>query len=110
MQDSNNLKSFLNLRQEYVGVVWLKLLILERSRLGMSLMSLEYLNLNIHAHCPERDVFFGYEDPSVCCPQVVCGRSRPSDVVITAGQEVYCVIGSLISDGNKKQLYNRFFG
>ena len=23
MQDSNNLKSFLNLRQEYVGVVWL---------------------------------------------------------------------------------------
>jgi len=36
----------------------------------------------------ERDIFFGYEDPSLCCPQVVCGRSRPSDVVITAGQEV----------------------
>ena len=90
-------------------------------------ISLDYLNLNKHSHCPERDVFFGYEDPSVCCPQVVCGRSRPSDVVITAGQEVNCAIGSLISDDNgdndkqlcnrfsdsndnDKQLYNRFFG
>ena len=63
-------------------------------------MSLDYLNLNKHSHCPERDVFFGYEDPSVCCPQVVCGRSRPSDVVITAGQEVDSEKGFLLNNDN----------
>merc|ERR1719334_1411019 len=36
----------------------------------------------------ERDVCSAYEDPSLCCPQVLCGRARPSDVVLTAGPEV----------------------
>ena len=46
---------------------------------------------NHTSHRSERDIFFGYEDPSLCCPQVICGRSRPSDVVITAGEEVSAI-------------------